>query len=536
MDYQTDSVNGVVNGTGGDDKKAKATSKPKPRASSDVPNVLLTVITNSNGPIAKEFWLEEDGKLGKKSAAQVWDGTAEVVTVNGLAGVSDLIRGLKPNLALVYGVPTLEKARLVTVKQLRAGELPPDAIARTNDEFTFPMGKPGVLMGDYDPRPGHPPLATWTRSCAGSCRATRASSASGRQARPRASAGSTPVTFCRAPEDGGFTFSSITRPTSRNVGDYIFQALFAAGYGYCDVSKSGQVLIRTIRDGAVWQASRIDFATQPVLAKGLKRFAPDPVMIDGAPVMDTTKLQPKMSMAKWREDKDNAALRKARAAVKGEVKRKRAAYIAEREAALRAKDLTDEEVRRKTGALSRAMKERVLTADAELLCSDGKTLATVRDLLADPERWHQEHFADPLEPDYRDDNRIAIAYLTNEDGRPPVIHSFAHGGATFTLLPDPEPEPAEARDTRPAYEIQGCYMVVRRRVPGMPVPGVLLPATGGRDHRDSARAGVDQHPHRAGCGGPRRGQREVGRPPRGRRRRRCSTSCDDRTRRRSDGR
>jgi hypothetical protein len=437
--------------------------------------VAIARITNSSGSIAKTFSLDDSGRLIKRSAAQVWEGTSEVVTVDGLEGVSQLIHKLGSSEAVVYGTPRTEKALLVALKRLRAGDHPAGAIARTNEEFGFSMGKVGVFMGDYDPSAGHPSL-DWSDLDAVLCRVLPGYKGVQREWRPSSTSCIRRIDTKEALQGpGGWRLRLLVDDAANipAVGEYLFQALFAAGYGYCEVSKSGQVLIRTILDGSVSQPSRLDFAA-PVLGAGLERFAPDPVMIDGAPVLDTTKLQPKVPMAKWRNDPDNEPLRKARAAVRSEVKRKRGAYLAERETSLRAKGPGDEEVKRRSGAISRAVKEKVLTADAELLCSDGKTVVTVRELLAGPERWHEEHFADPLEPDYRGDHRIAIAYLVSEDGLPPVVHSFAHGGATYTLLPDPPPDPAEAPDTRPAYEIQGCYMVVRRRVLGMPAPGVYF--------------------------------------------------------------
>jgi hypothetical protein len=56
----------------------------------------------------------------------------------------------------------------------------------------------------------------------------------------------------------------------------------------------------------------------------------------------------------------------------------------------------------------------------------------VRQLLENPEQWHGARFADPLEPDYREDNRIAWANLCG--GGRPYLYSHAHGGQRYVLI------------------------------------------------------------------------------------------------------
>ena len=73
----------------------------------------MTVIANSEGLACKTFELV-DGKLIKKSAAQIYEGAARRVEVAGLGGLLQLIKGLRSNEALTYGVPGAEHARIVT--------------------------------------------------------------------------------------------------------------------------------------------------------------------------------------------------------------------------------------------------------------------------------------------------------------------------------------------------------------------------------------------------------------------------------------
>ena len=56
---------------------------------------------------------------------------------------------------------------------------------------------------------------------------------------------------------------------------------------------------------------------------------------------------------------------------------------------------------------------------------------TVAAILDNPDKFHGARFADPLEPDYGNDRRIARANL--KAAGKPYLWSHAHGGQRFTL-------------------------------------------------------------------------------------------------------
>lgn len=78
----------------------------------------------------------------------------------------------------------------------------------------------------------------------------------------------------------------------------------------------------------------------------------------------------------------------------------------------------------------RACKDGLLLGDFILHSETGETIR-VADILDDPDKWHEKRFADPLEPDYRSDKRIAYANLKSKGKA--FIWSHAHGGRRFTL-------------------------------------------------------------------------------------------------------
>jgi hypothetical protein len=75
----------------------------------------------------------------------------------------------------------------------------------------------------------------------------------------------------------------------------------------------------------------------------------------------------------------------------------------------------------------------VFGTEFQLRQAEGGTV-TVGEILADPEKWYGARFADPLEPDYRDDARIAYACLQAVEHGEPFIFSHAHGGLRYALV------------------------------------------------------------------------------------------------------
>jgi hypothetical protein len=65
----------------------------------------------------------------------------------------------------------------------------------------------------------------------------------------------------------------------------------------------------------------------------------------------------------------------------------------------------------------------------------------VDEILEHPEDYEGQRCADPLDYDYRSDNRVAVIYPRNL-----LIFSHAHGGMKYNLMPSVEPETADDID------------------------------------------------------------------------------------------
>ncbi|MGA7327334.1 MAG: hypothetical protein WBX25_23300 [Rhodomicrobium sp.] len=392
------------------------------------PHVALTIIENACGPATKAFSLDPCGKLQKNSAAEIYEGTAKRIEIAGLVDLMRLIDSLQPNQALCYGVAENPSARLVTQEVLRERSAP-GAIARDRNHFSFPEDRPGILMLDHDPRPGHGGL-DYTRLDELLCELVPPWQDTARLWRPSSSA------FVFREADGveliglgGWRCYVIVDNAAAipAVGAFIYQEAWRAGYGYIQISKAGRLLDRSIVDAAVWQPERIDFAAAPLMERGLLRRAPAAVVLPGVPILYNNSLTAPLSMAEWRKESKELAQLKDTYRPKSDEARQR--YMSDRITALKAAGTALED-RRLREILSAAVTSQTLTSDFVLYTPEGKAV-TVGAVLADPKRFNGARFADPLEPDYRNDRRIAYANLgTNA----PFIFSHAHGGTKFRLF------------------------------------------------------------------------------------------------------
>lgn len=113
-----------------------------PQPAAQTGPVLLTLVESTTGSAAKTFSLSRDGRLNKRSGGQIYEGRARIVEVNSLEEFIALKQLLKTDQALVYGIPEVKEARLVTKKVLQALD-EPCVIARDSDHFSYAEDRPG---------------------------------------------------------------------------------------------------------------------------------------------------------------------------------------------------------------------------------------------------------------------------------------------------------------------------------------------------------------------------------------------------------
>lgn len=231
--------------------------------------------------LTKKYYLR-DGKLEKDIIANLVEADLQIMQVGSLAEFADVIAGLTPNEAFVYGVPINRKAtRIVTGHMLATGKHPEGTIARKKEHFEWPRG-PGVWVLDHDPEEGRERLDR-----DGLVAALRDAVPGLRQAEmlwvPSASSH-----ICNATTGEDLTGLRgqrlyIAVESARDIpraGETLFERLWAKGHGYAKLTKDGRLLERTLVDDSVWAPIHLDFAAGAAVGPGLVQRRGTPILIE----------------------------------------------------------------------------------------------------------------------------------------------------------------------------------------------------------------------------------------------------------------
>jgi hypothetical protein len=380
--------------------------------------IRFTSIVSNHGPLTKRLYLDEDEKLQKKAVANLYRGQAQVELVNGLADFVAKLEQATPETAFTYGVPDCPSSLIVREEDLANN---PGAIARTRKSFTWPRG-PAILMIDDDSGLVTDNFAEFLRETVPVL---------------------IDVEMIVRPSSSSMIFNTQNDQWVRldgnrrayvlisdgrmipEVGGLIENFLWLSNSGYYKVSTSGRLLKRCPADTSVWQPERLDFVggavcTPPLVQRQLKAE-----LIEGCLRMVDTRSLPKLT------DRDKAKIREyervARQSVDEEQKEVWKAYLESS-----AEKLEERGVNRDKAweTIQSAINSQVLGGDFVLTLQDG-TEVSVGEMLASPEQYDGSRCHDPLEPDYRDDPRVA--YISLKNGGQPYIYSHAHGGCRYQL-------------------------------------------------------------------------------------------------------
>lgn len=392
----------------------------------------LTIITAEKPlRLSKRYLLSGEG-LEKQPGGSLVRGDCERAVTSGPDSLALLLELLEPNQALCYGLPAVESAPVASraehERNPREGE-----ITRTRGNFDWNPG-PGWLLIDYDPQPHEMPLtvpellevlgSAWS-ALADAPAVTGASGSShiyntetGEQLKGAAG--------LRV-----YVLVADARDIPR-AGAALFARLWLAGHGFYVVSKSGSLLERSPVDAAVWQPERLDFAAGADCAQPLEQRRPafESHNAYAAPIDTAATL---LDLTGDERERLDAIKDEARQAVEPERESAQREWVEERIAQWESQNPDADEGQRSRAreSLETAVTKRRLFGEFPLLHHSGQSV-TVGEVLDAPQRWHGERFADPLEPDYGNDARIA--WLNLRSGGKPFIWSHAHGGQRYTLV------------------------------------------------------------------------------------------------------
>ena len=393
-------------------------------------NIAVTRITAVKPDrLSKAFSLTRDGQLAKASGGQLVDGTARTVHLQSMAELAQLLKQLTPAEALVYGISEHEEARVVSKKLLSKAKTNGGSpvITRTREYFTYP--NKALLMADYDPKDEHSKKSA-TEFKQLLCGVVPGIGTAPHLLTPSASSfiyknenclrGAAGIRMLTAVKDG----SDMPR-----AGEVLFKRLWLTGEGYIEVSGAGSLLVRAPLDAAVWQPERLDFCGGAYCEKPLEQRRPDPIVFNSeAEPLDTRQEIKSLSFKEEIEFK--RLVEEAKKEVQPQADKVRNAWIDTHVTKHISKnpDADPEKIRE---TYKQAAKGGQLLSDFVLYPAEGGTV-TVGEILDDPDKWHETRFADPLEPNYQNDGRIAFVNL-HAAGRP-YLYSNAHGGRKFWLV------------------------------------------------------------------------------------------------------
>jgi hypothetical protein len=402
--------------------------------------VAFTRVHSATCDLTKTFRLDASHKLKADGAPPLTKATAHRTSLKGTASEMALQLGqylncVSPRQAFVPAPPPASKDewRLLTLKE---AELDKDAIARSPRYFRAAEG-PGLLAIDLDFKtyPAH--IRDKLREVGNVSKALAsvfpAIDDAACVSRPSTSAGIRIIETGEVSENTGehrYLLVLDGRDASAFVKRYA-DHLALAGWIWGEVSEAGIVLYRGLFDvAASSEPSRLFYEADPKLeGQGLERVkgAREPKIKEGG-FLDTHALPPltEEQMAALCDLKKQIAND-----LEPERKKKRAAWEAKRIDDLVRRGKTPEAARK---AVTGAVERHTLSGDFEIKLDSGEYVA-VSEILENPEAFHRQTGADPLEPDYHGGRNIAVII---SDAPPFRIHSQAHGGIEYRLVKTPE--------------------------------------------------------------------------------------------------
>lgn len=396
----------------------------------------FTIITSTRpNTLTKEYRLD-GGKTISSTIAHMTEGLAQQGTVTSATEFADVLAGLTHNQALCFGVPPMERARVLSRKAFDVQGRPADAVTRTSDVFKWPRSG-GVMMLDYDPQEGMQAFSkkelieALTEVVPGLSKSAYVwwcSSSSliyHDQNQLRGVRGQRVYILVKDARD------------IERAGKALFERLWLAGYGYYMISRAGSALERSIIDASVWQTSRLDFAAGARCVPPLEQRRDEPEAHEGEP-LDTAAAIPCLTEEERAQLESIKEARKA--TIADDIDEAKQQYIrdtvGERVAKLEEKEgraATDDEVEQITSEVKRALSQSVLAGDYEITLADG-AIVTVGEVLDNPTKYHGATTKDPLEPEYDNHKTCGKLYLI---GGRPNLYSQAHGGRNFRLIRQP---------------------------------------------------------------------------------------------------
>lgn len=396
----------------------------------------LTVITSVQpSALGKVFSLKPDGTLQKEVAGHMSIGTYEVREFSTASDVVGVLASVTTSQAITSSLPvtTLPQSGQIVSKRL----LPeyPGAIARTKTNFEFRCNAPGLWPLDQDPQPGDvvlPPSELWS---------LLQDNISGLQTAGVIHwlSGSSHIwngEYELQGRRGQRVYIMVADASDiPRACETLAARLWLAGYGRVVLSKSGSKLLRHTFDDAMKEVARLDFCGGAVCTPPLEQRRGPPVILSDGGFLDTRAALPDLTASEVA--KLEGLQQAAKDAAETEAKGVREAWTIARGDALTTRlvkaGVPVAEAHERAAQAARSAVGGTLLGDYSIILEDGREVS-VGQILDERDKYHGAICRDPLTPDYQGGKATGKLYLF---GASPVIHSFAHGGATYRLHRQP---------------------------------------------------------------------------------------------------
>ncbi len=373
--------------------------------------------------VSKTFKLGKDGRPEKKTSPMPCDGLFTVRSVRSLEELRDYLAKLTPKECLIWGTPIgLEdgaKVQLTTKRGVKRRGIP-----RDREHFEFREGQPAFLMLDYDPEEGKTALSiqdVYTRLLGLHPAFNTVKFLAKHSAGGGIYHGDT---LLREPR--GIRFYAIVSDGSLipEIQKSLLLLAWVRGEGRWQISQSGRLLSRGLFDASVGQPERIDFCGGAHCIAPLQQRLEEAVilnpgggMLDGKALLAGPEL---ITLAK-------SAMDSARPEAIQRAEPTRSAFESNLRQRLEKAGISKDRI---SAVVAGVHQEEVELLPEYPLTLEGGAQITVKDLLDQPHLYNGRRMHDPLEPDYHNDSRIAVAFLKGAEKR---IFSHAHGGITYQL-------------------------------------------------------------------------------------------------------
>ena len=364
--------------------------------------------------VAKRYEIV-NGHAVKKPAATFKSGPFKTVSVTSMCGLAAFLEKQRPGDFITAGV---NQTRPSGMCGLGEGD-----VHRTKEDFPFASGKLGLVIIDGD---NLEELKLHdTNSFAKALELLIGDT--DYSLSPSASSGIT-VNSIVGPFKGvhAFVFVEDASQIPETL-EILHKRAVILGYGYPLITKAGVTLIRSLVDTAMKTSNQPCFEGGAILAEGLTQDR----KISYRQHCDEPRYLNVVPLSLEEDAEFEIKTKELTGSVSEEAAAVRASWLEEHGKKLAAKGFEPGTIKNILDA-ALSGERPILSSDFEIY-TDNYGIKTVRELLADPEVYHEATCGDPLDPE--DGAGKAKIYTLNQEGRP-AIHSFAHGGATYILEED----------------------------------------------------------------------------------------------------